>query len=182
MLKRTERILFRISSVLSKVEPEPDLHTGLLNLLVQEIKSSYTVVPFSRYLTTKVVQTLYLVKVHLCRCRIYPLCRFYCFIFQEGLYQSSFQGFIYIFFYLHILTKIFRDCFCPLKLFELDKFLLSVFHHFANISNPRIARQKKNIRVHRRFLCGFFPVLRSRNYLFSAPAPAPAIHSHFKLF
>ena len=28
MLKRTERISFRISSVLSKVEPEPDLHTG----------------------------------------------------------------------------------------------------------------------------------------------------------
>ena len=28
MLKRTERISFRISSVLSKVEPEPDLHTS----------------------------------------------------------------------------------------------------------------------------------------------------------
>ena len=28
MLERTERISFRIFSVLSKVEPEPDLHTG----------------------------------------------------------------------------------------------------------------------------------------------------------
>ena len=28
MLKRMERISLRISSVLSKVEPEPDLHTG----------------------------------------------------------------------------------------------------------------------------------------------------------
>ena len=28
MLEQTKRISFRISSVLSKVEPEPDLHTG----------------------------------------------------------------------------------------------------------------------------------------------------------
>ena len=28
MLEQTERISFRMSSVLSKVEPEPDLHTG----------------------------------------------------------------------------------------------------------------------------------------------------------
>ena len=28
MLELTKRISFRISSVLSKVEPEPDLHTG----------------------------------------------------------------------------------------------------------------------------------------------------------
>ena len=28
MLKQTKRISFRISSILSKVEPEPDLHTG----------------------------------------------------------------------------------------------------------------------------------------------------------
>ena len=28
MLERTKRISFRISSVLSKVEPEPDLHIG----------------------------------------------------------------------------------------------------------------------------------------------------------
>ena len=28
MLEQTKRILFRISSVLFKVEPEPDLYTG----------------------------------------------------------------------------------------------------------------------------------------------------------
>ena len=28
MLEQTKKISFRISSVLSKVEPEPDLHTG----------------------------------------------------------------------------------------------------------------------------------------------------------